>query len=269
MVELYIAFPTVLRFAMTIACAIVCLLQPYATQAQDRPPEPRVFHPIDRYPYFLWGEAWYGGEMQARAWTLYSGATIALSGDIEDPGWRLRTTGGYGQYSYRKLVPGVGGHPESIKFRGHKSFSDLLVGYQFNWDRLIWKAFGGLNTTQHLIDPRDPDNAVAQYDYGAKIAAEAWYSISDKAWVAGNASFATTFNAYKLGVRSGYRLFQDINIGLEARIEGDDEYHLSGRLGAFTTVTVLDYTVAVGAGMTGDRDMRTSPYANVSLYYRY
>jgi len=233
----------------------------------ERAAEPQVFHAIDRYPYILWGETWSGAEMQTRSWSFYSGSTVAISGDIERPGWRLRGGGSYGQYTYRKLVRGIAG-PERMKFRGHKSSSELMLGYHSTWSKLTLKAFAGLNSEQHLVDPRDPGNAVADINYGAKGALEAWYSLSNRHWLAGELSYATTFNTYKIGLKSGYRIFDAIDLGVSARVEGDDEY-LAGRAGAFTTLKIYDFSLTLGGGITGDRDMRTSPYANISLFYRF
>jgi Cellulose biosynthesis protein BcsS len=235
--------------------------------ADSAAPQPRVIHAVDRHPFVLWRETWAGGEMLANSWSVYTGSTVALTGDIEDVGWRLRSTGGYGQYSYRKLVRGLNG-PEHVKYTGRKTFSDVLLGYQFHWNKLTLKAFAGASSEQHIIDPRDPDNPVANFTYGAKAALEAWLSISDKHWIAGDFSFSSTFNTYKLGLRTGYKLLEKLDVGIETRLEGNDAYQ-AGRAGGFATFRFDEAGVTLSGGVTGDRDMRTSHYANVSLFLRY
>ena len=219
----------------------------------------------------LWRSSWGGGDMLARSWSVYSGSDIALTGDIEATGWRLRSTAGYGQYSYRKWTRGLDG-PENVKFRGHKTFSDVLVGYQYQWQDVTVKAFAGVASEQHIVDPRDPDMPAAGFSYGGKVALEAWVNLSRRYWIAGETSWASTINSYKVGLRSGYRLLADADLsldaGIEARLEGDDSY-LAGRGGVFTTLMVGDAGVTAAVGATGDRDGRASPYASVSVFYRY
>ncbi len=230
-------------------------------------PQPRVIHAVDNYPYALWRESWVGGDVLANSWSIYSGSTFALTGDIERPGWRLRTIGGYGRYTYRKWIRGLDG-PERPKFTGHKVFSDALLGYHFQWHRLTLKAFAGMTSERHIIDPRDPDNPVSDSAYGGKAALEAWLTVSDKQWLAGNISAASAFNTYKLGLRTGYAVLEALDLGLEARFEGNRAYN-AGRIGGFATWRLDDAGLTVAVGATGDRDMRPSHYGRINLFVRY
>jgi hypothetical protein len=251
---------------MVLGVVLVAMLTPSALRAQGAP-EPRVIHAIDRYPYLLWRESWGGGEMQARSWSLYSGTTVALTGDIEAPGWRLRTTGGYGQYTYRKWIKGLDG-PEFAKMTGRKVFSDALLGFQTHWSNLTVKAFGGFTTENHIVDARDIDSDSNGLSYGGKIALEAWLSLSNNYWMAGSASWASGFNTFKVEFKAGSAVWRNVDIGIETRFEGDETFN-AGRLGAFATWQIGDAGLTATAGYTGDRDMRISPYASLSLFYRY
>lgn len=175
------------------------------TPADGTAPQPRMIHAVDRHPFVLWRESWVGGEMLVHSWSLYTGSTVTLTGDIEAVGRRLRSTGGYRQYSYRKLVSDLNG-PEHMKYTGHKTFSDVLLGYHFQWNKLTLKTFAGVSSERHIIDPRDPDNPVADFTYGAKASLEAWLTISEKHWIAGDFAFSSAFNTYKLGIRMGDKL---------------------------------------------------------------
>ena len=205
--------------------------------------------------------------MLARSWSIYTGSTVALTGDIEGVGWRLRSNGGYGRYTYQRWIQGLDG-PEYATFTGHKAFSDVMLGYHFRWQRLTLKAFGGIATEQHGVIPLDPDNEVAQFSYGGKVGLEAWLSVTDRYWIAAEASWASVFDTYKVGLRTGYRLLNELDVGLEARFEGNDAYE-TGRAGGFVTVRFGDVGITAAGGFTGDRDMRSSHYANVSLFLRY
>lgn len=237
-----------------------------SAQANGLPP-PRVVHAIDRYPYILWRETWGGAELLANSWSVYTGSTFALGGDIEADGWRLRTTGGYGQYTYKKRTHGLDG-PANVKFTGRKTFTDLLGGYQTHWDRLTLRAFAGLASEQDFIDPRDVERSDNAFTYGGKLALEAWLAVSDDLWVSGDASWTSARDTYKLGMRTGLRVVDNLGIGLEARFDRDETFE-AGRAGAFATLQYGDAGLTVAAGMTGDRDMQTSTYGSINLFYRY
>jgi hypothetical protein len=252
---------------MTMLWIAMMVVTPSSVSLAQGAPEPRIVHAIDRYPYILWRESWGGGELQARSWSLYSGTTVALTGDIEADGWRLRSTAGYGQYSYRKWIRGQD-RPEHAKLTGRKVFSDVLLGHQLHWSRLTVKTFAGLTSERHIIDPRDADSDADGFAYGGKAALEAWLSVTDRHWLAGSASWASTHKSFKLELKTGYNVRKSLDIGIEARLDGDETYS-AGRVGAFATWRVGDAGVTATAGYTGDREMRTSPYASLSLFYRY
>ena len=88
--------------APLLAAALV-LSGAWPALAQAGPP-PRVIYAVDKHPYVLWRDFWIGGEYLAASRSVYSGSTTALTGDIDRPGWRLRTIAGYGQYTYRKWL---------------------------------------------------------------------------------------------------------------------------------------------------------------------
>lgn len=213
-----------------------------------------------------WIEAWTGGEVLANSWSVYSGATLALKGDVKRPGWRMRATAGYGQYSYSKAIPGNG--PRSLELMGRKVFSDALIGYQFHWQDLVLKAFAGATFENHFVDPRDPDNPVVDFSYGGKFAMEAWLRLSDRSWLAGNASWSSAFNTHKLGLKTGYAVLKPLDVGIEAQFEGNDAFE-AGRAGAFATWKIGDAALTIAGGATGDRDMQTSHYGRAGLFFRF
>jgi hypothetical protein len=218
-------------------------------------------------PPVQWLEAWAGGEMLANSWSIYSGSTIALKGDIKQPGWRMRATAGYGQYSYTQTTRGVGRSARQ-KLKGRKVFSDTLIGYQFQWQRLTLKTFTGVTFENHFIDPRDPENPVVDFSYGGKLALEAWLRLSEKHWLASDLSWASAFNTYKLGLRTGYAVLDDLDLGIETQFEGNDAFE-AGRVGGFATWKLGDAALTVAGGATGDRDMRASHYGRAGLFFRF
>lgn len=252
---------------LSVFCALWWVFIAVSAHADDRQQQPPLLQSDAADPPTEWIEAWTGGELLANSWSIYSGATMALKGDIKQPGWRMRATAGYGQYSYGKSANGVSG-PVRLKFKGHKVFSDTLIGYQFQWQRLTLKAFGGVSFENHYIDPRDPDNPVVNFSYGAKLALEAWLRLSQKHWLASDLSWASAFNTYKLGLRTGYAVLDHIDLGIETQFEGNDAFE-AGRAGGFATLKFADAELTVAGGATGDRDMRASHYGRVGLFFRF
>ena len=94
---------------VTAALHLVALTSIGSPVQADGVPQPRAVHAENQRAAMLWRETWGGGEVLANSWSLYTGATVALTGEITSTGWRLRTNGGYGQYSYSKWMRGLDG----------------------------------------------------------------------------------------------------------------------------------------------------------------
>lgn len=236
------------------------------TLAQASPPPP-VIYAIDRHPYRLWRESWIGGESLASSSSIYSGSTIALAGDIEHPGWRLRTTAGYGRYTYRKGLEGPDG-PTNTKLAGRNLFSDALLGYHLRWSGLTLKAFGGMAAERHIVDPRDPDRTRTKQTYGGKAALEAWVTVASRYWIAADLAWTSTDKSHQFGLRTGYTLFKRFDLGVETRYARHRGL-ASGRVGGFATWQIGDAGITIASGAGTDSDRAASGYGRISLFFRY
>ncbi len=203
----------------------------------------------------------------ADSWSIYVGSTFALTGDIEEPGWRLRTTNGYGRYRYSKSPDGMD-TSQAIKLRGQIIFSALLLGHHFQWQRLTFKVFAGLTSAQHLIDLNDPDQPTGGTEYGGKAALEAWLAVTDVHWLAGNLSWEPTLLTSKIGLRGGFAALDDLDIGFEAQWHSSPAYE-AGRIGGFATWRIDDVGLTLAAGATGQFNARPSHYGRLNLFLRY
>lgn len=210
---------------------------------------------------------WFGVDVLARSQSAYAGMTVALQGTLEEAGWRLRASGGMGRYTYVRGVIGANG-PERRKFKGDNVFADLLVGYQFHLDRTTLKLFAGADSEQHFVNPYDPLARATDTAFGAKVAAEVWHWFSNQHWGALNASYATTFETYKVEGRTGFRVSPMIDIGVEARVEGNTDYD-AGRIGGFAMLRIGETHIMAASGISGDRSMKSSPYGTLSVFLRY
>ena len=192
---------------------------------------------------------WAGADASGSAWSLYAGSENVFCGRMDEAGWRMRAGGGHGQYSYSGAVlkPAAGGG---------------------TCDATTVKVFGGGDGEHHTIPPFDPCSRLQSEAYGLELVGELWQRFSEVHWLAGHASYSTTFNTYKLEGRSDWRVLPELDLGLEARVEGNGDYD-GGRAGAFAMLRIGTGALTTAAGVEADRDMHASPYATVGFFMRY
>jgi hypothetical protein len=131
-------------------------------------------------------------------------------------GLRLRAATGFGEYSY------VGErNAREQSFSAQTGFADALVGYLERLGPLTAKAFVGISAIEHDVRPFDPQNPVQGRAYGPKGVIELWLNMGDSAWSSIDASWTSAHETYAGRLRTGYRLFDDVSFGLEARINGN------------------------------------------------
>ena len=109
-------------------------------------------------------------------------------------------------------------------------------------------------------------SSVTQADrLGFRARRPSWPSILG--WGALNATYATTFDTYKVERWTGYRLTSEFDIGIEGRVVGNVGYD-AGR-GGFATLRLNETMITAAAGVSGDHDIKTSPYATIGVFVRY
>ncbi len=216
-----------------------------------------------------WREAWGGVDVTARSWTAYFGTGVALGIDIREPGWRLRSTGGYGQYLYKQYRL-EDGERRKRTLRGRKAYSDFLLGYQWNEPNAVYRAYGGAALERHILDPRDPKQRsdASELSLGAKGVLEAWYALPGDAWLGAEASFTHNPAAYKLAARYGHGLNELLDLGLEWQFDDDRDYR-AGRVGLFATYKLGKSFIGAAAGVGSELEWRPTAYGRVNVYYRY
>ncbi|HUS97417.1 MAG TPA: cellulose biosynthesis protein BcsS, partial [Hyphomicrobiaceae bacterium] len=181
--------------------------------------------------------------------------------------WRLRTVGGYGEYSYTGTTR-RGTTRVVTKHRGRKAFGDLLAGYQWQTGNLTLKAFAGGTGIGHIIAPSDPDNSAAGTSFGFTGSLEAWLNVSPRTFISANVSWASVFQTFKADVRGGYLVAPNLHLGLETGVIGNAEYE-AANLGAFAQYRWRDMELRASTGISGDRDMQTGAYGTLNVLYTY
>ena len=192
----------------------LCLAQTVVILAFAHPVTPASADPVDRP---MWREVWAGADVSSNVWLIYSGATVAPFGGIHDNGLRLRAVTGYGQYSY------FGAAPANQTFAASTAFGEVLAGYLYRYNSLTMKAFAGVSFIDHDIAPFDAENVSIGGDAGIKGVLEFWYNSDPKAWSSLDLSYTTAHDTASVRMRSGYRLWPQLSLGVEGGINIDGQ----------------------------------------------
>lgn len=215
---------------------------------------------------FAWGasETWTGGDASRNGRALYSGATWAPFGLLQDQGWRVRLSGGYGEYRYRSVISG---EPQSVY--GTVAFADLLAGYQFNLGPVTIKAFAGATFDGHVLAPFDETNPVNDLAAGAKGVLEGWWNVTPALWLSFDLSGATAHKAHGTRVRVGYRVIPDVSLGVEGGIFGNEASDTK-RAGGFARYEWGGGEISASGGVSGDYNAKPrTPYATLVYLSRF
>lgn len=208
-----------------------------------------------------------GGEAGKDAWSVYATATTALGGDVRQPGFRLRSTAGYGAYHYDS-TQWDGAGQALRRYEGRHGFADAMLGYHAQIGMLTVKAYAGAIMSSHEISPLDPENAVQGQKVGLKLALETWLNLGVVAFVQGDTSWESTFESYASRLRVGYRLSPDLALGPEFAIYGNTAYD-GGRAGAFIRYEWTRGEVSASAGASGDTQDVDGAYATLGVLLRF
>jgi Cellulose biosynthesis protein BcsS len=137
---------------------------------------------------------------------------------------------------------------------------------------LTAKAFIGASAIEHDVRPLDPENPVQGVAYGPKAVVEPWLNMGSAAWSSLDVNWTSAHQTYAGRARAGYRLFDDVSVGAEARIDGN-ELDKDARGGLFVRYAWTGGEVSLAGGVSGRfledaRDM-TDPYATLTWLVQY
>ena len=184
----------------------------------------------------------------------YGGAVWSPRG-LYGTGWRLRSVAGGGAYRYR----GADGLVD-----GHVGFGEVMAGYQWRFDPITFKAYGGLHIEDHDLRRPDPSNPVQGTRAGVKGQAELWADLARLGFVSVDAGLSSVYASYSAKARVGIWIWDDLALGPEAGAIGNEEYD-QGRVGAFARARLGDFAAVFGGGWAQDFDGEGRPYLLLSL----
>ncbi len=274
-----------LLLAAVVALTAYVIAQPSAAAEPDQ-------------PQHGWREVWGGVDASSNVWLLYGGVTIApWSADIYSNGWRLRTTGGFGQYrvstSFHSNAP-CGNPGQNQCQSADKDFvvpftySDALIGYHQRFGELTAKAFAGVAIQRHAAKGSAGLIELTGTEIGPKGVLELWLNLGSQAWTSIDLSYTTAHDTSSARWRAGWRALPTLSIGPEARFDRNADLGGcgpangavkrdalgTGRAGLFARYDWFGGEVSVAAGVTqrianSCEDDDLEPYATFNLLYQY
>lgn len=146
---------------------------------------------------------------------------------MHEEGLKLRATGGYGEYKYRKdpatpdIVDPHRPEERALRFHARVYYADLLIGYLKRFGELTAKAFVGPSMITHDISPMDGYNVAYGDDIGVKGIVELWLNMGERGWGSLDMSFSSAHDTASVRTRTGYRVWPKISIGVEAALNVD------------------------------------------------
>jgi hypothetical protein len=238
-------------------------------------------------------EIWAGADISDNVWLLYSGVTLAPWSSMHEPGFRFRSAGGYGGYSYDRdpdKTPDPS-RPRATHLTAQTYFADVLVGYLARYGELTAKGFIGAAIISHDISPTDEETVAIGEEVGVKGVVELWLNIGERGWGSLDVSWASAHNTRTARTRLGYRVWPKLSLGLEAGINLDSQGECRmqgpgtsgcklpdgteraglldyGRAGVFARYEWGTSEASVGVGVLGDSlgddGTEISPYVTVN-----
>lgn len=226
-------------------------------------------------PYYGY-EVWAGADAAAGNWSAYGGAVASLFDDIRADGFRVRTSGGYGRYSYaRPAFDPFRNRVVSVEFQGAMTFADALVGYQITVGPAVIKAYAGVTQETHVVGPAadailryDDENQVQGDRIGFKGALETWISLRDWGFLQTDLNWSQPFQSYGGRLRLGYRINPAWSTGVEAAAFGNIN-HDRGRTGAFVRFEWTGGEASLSAGADGDTKGVDGAYGSIGALLRF
>lgn len=213
-------------------------------------------------PGYVTRDLWIGASYTQNMGFVYSGGTLSPFSGLYDEGLKLRASAGYGGYRF-----------ERKQTAGTITFTNALIGYQWQLGYVTTKLFGGVSYIDHRawspIGPVDDGK-----EWGPRLQTELWYDKGGSYWASLNLGATTAHNTYAARARVGYRFNSDISLGPEISIDDNavetidvDTAYVRG--GLFATYGWGRTQVSVSTGVSRDTDQPYAPYVTMNLYTKF
>ncbi len=192
----------------------------------------------------------------------WAGGLIAPWKDLDTSGLRVYIYGESGIYKYLD---------EGTQFRGTYSSGDILAGYGFEGDNYSVNLLLGLNASNHMVSPFDPENSVQGTAGGVKVHADAHANPTPQTMTYGEAEYSTAFRTYYTAGKVGFDVTsgKEIFVGPEVGAFGDahsNQWRVGGHV---SNLKFGKVQVDVSAGYANDSVVGTGAYGHIELNWNF
>lgn len=197
----------------------------------------------------------------------YVGGVTALNHDMKADGWLVRSTVGYGEYSYSSMAAGGKVDVDLTNADALVGFQKFLTGFSSGGTGRI-ALFLGVDYQDHNLNKLDRSNRATGNEFGIKGYGELRLPIDTKVFFNEEGSYSSAFDTYRFTSHLGYYM-NNFAVGPELEFVGNnafDEEHLGLFISDLHLADTL--TVALSGGYAHpSRQFKSGAYSNVSLNY--
>jgi hypothetical protein len=214
-------------------------------------------HPLrDRIFFFA------GSDIASDSTFGWSGFTAALTGLLEEDGWRIRVSGGGGRYRYRTDNV-AGGINDASVLSG-----ELMAGYRFSSGDTSATVYAGLHVENQSLGASDPGHEAQGTEAGIKVAVEVYRRFTPQLFGLASASASTVHESYQARVALAHETNRIVALGVEAAINGDERYD-EPRAGILVQAVFGRTSVSLSGGILSNSDKGDGLYGTLSVYAIY
>ncbi len=143
---------------------------------------------------------------------------------------------------------------------------EAAVGYQQSFDSGWWAAYAGALYRHTDLSPNDPDNDIEGNAFGLKLQLEGEKELSDAVKTNAIASYTIGTESYWARGRLLFKSFDDLFVGPEAIIHGDEAYR-AHQLGVVVTGFKVndDSELGVKVGARYNEGDKYRPYVGIEF----
>jgi hypothetical protein len=202
----------------------------------------------------------------------YADASLTFSpfAPYYDSGLRLRFTTSYAQYTYPDAA-------KTFVSKGKDTEADLLVGYNFQFDRWSLLLLAGPSLTWSMQSPGDLSLTSETTKAGARAVVSIMFNPTDATMLYAQSSFSSPNNAYYAQLKFGAAIRPKVFLGPEFALSGRaimDGSNLTSfstdlqqwKIGGFLSgLEIGPLQFGLSAGYLNDRQQGNGAYAGTSV----
>ncbi len=222
-------------------------------------------------------ETYVTADYSGRSAALASNTVWSMFGPIDQPGFRLKIDGFASVYGENDASV----FSSAFMAANLKALTDVMAGYQFNWDSIWVKVYAGAAYQKQTFAFWRIGRLLQQQTYGATAAVEVFWQHSSGFWASGNLTWLQFDNTGGFYGRLAYRILNEyeglnLSAGVEtgAVIKNENIYRTGRRLdlyneyvreGGLLNLRYGAHDLTLSGGLARGSDERSwRPYATIS-----